>query len=119
MKMPKKNPKHQKKSLTSSTDLEADAQKKKGITRLKNICSVRGCKEESIHALSIIEYEPSVKGAGLELKPLKGSRRFRICKIHYKKIKKLKKKNEKLLKPSRFQDAGKKMKSGKIQNRLE
>lgn len=119
MKMPKKNPKHQRKSLITSTDLEGDDPKKKKFARLKNICSVRGCKEESIHALSVIEYDSSVKGAGLELKPLRGSRRFRICKIHYKKIKKLKKKNEKLLKPSRFQDTGKKMKSGKIQNRLE
>lgn len=116
MKMPKKNPKHQRKSLTS--DLETDDPKKK-VTRLMKTCSVKGCKEESVHALSVAEYGPSVKGAGLELKPLKGSRRFRICKIHYKKIKKLKKKNEKLLKPSRFQDSGKKMKSGKIQSRLE
>lgn len=116
MKMPKKNPKHQRKSLT--TDLETDDPKKK-VTRLMKICSVKGCKEESVHALSVVEYESSVKGAGLNLKPLKGSRRFRICKIHYKKIKKLKKKSEKLLKPSRFQDSGKKMKSGKIQSRLE
>ena len=118
MKMPKKNPKHKRKSLTTSKELEMDDPKKK-TSRLMKICSVRGCKEESIHALSIVEYDSSVKGAGLELKPLKGSRRFRICKIHYKKIKKLKKKNEKLLKPNRFQDTGKKMKSGKIQNRLE
>jgi len=79
----------------------------------------KACFKESIHTLSISEYEPSVKKTGLLIRKQKGSRRFNICKDHYKKMKKAKKQDEKLTKPQFHSGSQKVAKPEKIQKFLE
>ncbi|TFG17267.1 MAG: hypothetical protein EU530_10895 [Promethearchaeota archaeon] len=77
------------------------------------------CFKESIHTLSISEYEPSIKKTGLLITKQKGARRFNICKDHYKKMKRAKKQDEKLTKPKFTTGSQKIAKPEKIQKFLE
>lgn len=79
----------------------------------------KSCFKESIHTLSISEYEPSVKKSGLQIRKQKGARRFNICKDHYKKMKKAKKQDEKLTKRQFNTSPQKVPKREKIQKFLE
>ena len=54
------------------------------------ICSVKGCNKEAVKSLSL----EKVKGVNLELE-VKG-RRVYVCKEHYKEIKKVRRKIERL-----------------------
>ena len=97
------NPKHKPKTtiLTKKTTRPKkrtipSASTKKPTSRT---CHIKGCFKESIHTLSISEYEPSIKKLGLTIRKQKGARRFNICKDHYKKMKKAKKKDEKYTRP--------------------
>ena len=120
--MPKKNPKHIPKAsnLTLSPRLKKrpipEASTKKPLSKT---CQIKGCTKESIHTLSLTEYEPSIKKMGLTIKAQKGARRFNICKDHYKDVKKARKKDEKYSKPQ-FESRSQKMpKREKIQSFLE
>ena len=117
--MPKINPKHAKRVSTYSSDASESDTKSRKTKGLGRICSVKGCKNLSIHSLSLVQYQPSIGAAKLELKPLKGTRKLNICKNHYKSIKKYKKKDDKILKPNKFQGGTKKFKREKLQARLE
>jgi len=121
--MPKMNPKH--KPKTSSLAIKKTGTKRRAIPSastkkpLTKKCGIKGCVKDSIHTLSISEYEPSIKKIGLTLRKQKGARRFNICKDHYKKMKKAKKKDEKLTKPHFVTDTQKIPKRDKISNFFE
>ena len=83
------------------------------------LCHIKGCFKESIHTLSISEYEPAIKKTGLNIQKQKGARRFNICKDHYKKMKRAKKQDDKLLKPKFSAGPQKLPKREKIQKFLE
>jgi hypothetical protein len=117
--MPKSNPKHAKRALKLSQDSDDLLTKRKSSKGIGRKCSIKNCKDTSIHSLSLQQYQPSIGAAKLELKPLKGARKFNVCKKHYKAIKKYKKKDDKILKPSKFQDGSNKFKQGRYQARLE
>ena len=117
--MPKMNPKHAKRESRFTSDSDNFASKDRKTKTLSRICAVKDCTEFAIHTLSIVQYQPSLGAAKLELKPMKGARKFNICKEHYKAIKKYKKKDDKILKPSKFQTGNKKYKREKMQTRLE
>ncbi|MHA1727336.1 MAG: hypothetical protein ACTSWY_01230 [Promethearchaeota archaeon] len=120
--MPKKNPKHRRKYsidlVSVNSEKKNDENKGKKFRRNSNICNVKGCNKKSVHSLSLTVYQSAINGAGLELINLMGSRKFKICKIHYKKIKKIKKSDEKMIKPKKFQNTHKKMKQPKIKEQL-
>jgi hypothetical protein len=98
--MPKMNPKHKKSTGLPSNIATLGKGKLPNAKRdLGKECSVEGCSAEAVHALSIIEYESSLKKADITLKDLQGARKFNICKEHYKKMKVQKKKEDKILKP--------------------
>ena len=118
------NPKHRsktsnlviKKSTKPQKRLIPVASTKKPTSRT---CSIKKCFKESIHTLSITEYEPTIKKIGLTIEKEKGARRFNICKEHYKKMKKVKKKDEKLIKPQFAAGGNKIPKRDKISNFFE
>ena len=82
--MPKKNPKQKK-----TTRVEIS--KKSG----KKHCNIKDCKSLAVRSLSRQEYEEYLKDAGLELKSRK-ERKIYACELHYKMIKKKKKKDDKI-----------------------
>ena len=122
--IPKKNPKHtpktstltvKKSTRTIKRSIPSDSTKKP----TSKLCHIKGCFKESIHTLSISEYEPAIKKAGLTIQKEKGARRFNICKDHYKKMKRAKKQDDKLLKPQFSAGSQKHPKREKIQKFLE
>ncbi|MHA1821615.1 MAG: hypothetical protein ACTSU2_02295 [Promethearchaeota archaeon] len=119
--MPKKNPKHRKRSHELPDNLPSLGKRKlekaKGI--VKKTCDIDGCKSPSIHSLSLVEYESAVKKAGLKLDIKSGARKFNICKEHYKKIKTFKKKEDKFTRPSFNEFKTKVPKRNKTQKLLE
>ena len=122
--MPKMNPKHKSKT-TSLTTAKNSRPKRRAIPSASTkkptskLCHIKACFKESIHTLSISEYEPSIKKTGLTITKQKGARRFNICKDHYKKMKKAKKQEDKYTKP-KFQTGSTKVaKPEKIQKFLE
>ena len=116
------NPKHRpkpsslKKSSRPKKRMIPSASQKKPTSRT---CHIKGCFKESIHTLSITEYEPSIKKLGLTLQKQKGARRFNICKDHYKRMKKAKKKDEKFTRPEFNKGSQKIPKRDKISNFFE
>ena len=121
--MPKKNPKHKPKS--SSLTIKKTTKKRRtipsGSTKkpTTKTCHIKGCFKESIHTISISEYEPSIKKLGLTIRKQKGARRFNICKDHYKRMKKAKKKEEKLIRPQFQTGSQQAPKRNKISNYYE
>lgn len=100
--MPKKNPKHQAQQRDlAKTNTPTDKGKGK-ITPKEIGCNVVGCKNPSIHSLSKQEWDSAISKAGLDLELATGSRKFNVCKEHYKAIKNVKKKDEKLIKHDKF-----------------
>lgn len=98
--MPKKNPKHLKKTRSPPSNLSALGKKKIAAVKKQKLnikkCSVEGCDRPSVHSLSLMEYQTSIDKAGLKMIIPKGSRKFNICKEHYKAIKTHKKKEDKI-----------------------
>jgi hypothetical protein len=123
--IPKKNPKHKPKSSTLAIKKSSKSKRRALIpsastTKPTNkTCHIKGCFKESIHTLSISEYEPAIKKIGLTIRKQKGARRFNICKEHYKKMKKAKKEQDKYLKPQFNSGSQKHPKPEKIQKFLE
>jgi len=94
--MPKKNPKHKERN-SSQDKLTSIHTKKDKITPKSITCNVKGCNNESIHSLSITEWENAISASGLELELNKKIRKFQVCKDHYKILKNVKKKEDKLI----------------------
>lgn len=118
------NPKHKPKKTSQSIKKTSPTKKRliPGASSKKptsKLCHISGCFKESIHTLSISEYEPSIKKTGLTIKKQQGARRFNICKDHYKSMKKAKKQDEKLTKPQFSTGSQKIAKPEKIQKFLE
>jgi hypothetical protein len=121
--MPKMNPKHKPKTIALTKKTSRPKKRPIPIESTKKptskLCHISKCFKESIHTLSISEYEPAIKKLGLTINKQKGARRFNICKEHYKKMKRAKKKDEKLTRPEFVTETRKVPKRDKISNYFE
>ncbi len=92
--MPKANPKHQKRNVSTTPMGTSKAAKK---------CSVKTCSTDASHNLASSNIEGYTSQLGWSIDIEKKVRRIALCKKHYKQYKKLKNKDEKY---TRFKDFG-------------
>ncbi len=92
--MPGHNPKHNKKP---------EQTKPMGVKHEVAKCGVENCNEESAHSLSFQQIDEYISKLNFKFKtdPEK-SKHVGLCKHHYKEYKKLKDKDEKLLRVKEF-----------------